>query len=71
VTGGVARFGNNPGAQPARTGLEEGVSGKLLIYAAQMIASGISPVNAAEGRAHLADYRRPQAAKHLIVTAII
>jgi nitric oxide reductase NorQ protein len=29
-------------------GLEEGVSTRLLIYAAQMIAKGISPVDAAE-----------------------
>src|SRR4028119_1385811 len=29
-------------------GLEEGVSTRLLIYAAQMIAKGISPINAAE-----------------------
>ena len=54
-------------------GLEEGVSTRLLIYAAQMIAKGISPVNAAEVAlvSPITDDRDLQRSIREIVTTII
>ncbi len=54
-------------------GLEEGVSTRLLIYAAQMIARGISPVNAAEVAlvSPITDDRELQRSIREIVTTII
>lgn len=54
-------------------GLEEGVSTRLLIYAAQMIAKGISPVNAAEVAlvSPITDDRELQRSIREIVTTII
>lgn len=54
-------------------GLEEGVSTRLLIYAAQMIAKGISPINAAEVAlvAPITDDRELQRSIREIVTTII
>lgn len=54
-------------------GLEEGVSTRLLIYAAQMIASGISPVAAAEVAlcSPITDDRELQRSIREIVTTII
>jgi nitric oxide reductase NorQ protein len=54
-------------------GLEEGVSTRLLIYAAQMIARGISPINAAEVAlvSPITDDRELQRSIREIVTTII
>lgn len=54
-------------------GLEEGVSTRLLIYAAQMIAKGISPINAAEVAivSPITDDRDLQRSIREIVTTII
>ncbi len=54
-------------------GLEEGVSTRLLIYAAQMIAQGIAPVDAAEVAlvAPITDDRDLQRSIREIVTTII
>ncbi len=54
-------------------GLEEGVSTRLLIYAAQMIAKGISPVTAAEVAivSPITDDRELQRSIREIVTTII
>lgn len=54
-------------------GLEEGVSTRLLIYAAQMIAKGIAPVNAAEVAlvSPITDDRELQRSIREIVTTII
>jgi nitric oxide reductase NorQ protein len=54
-------------------GLEEGVSTRLLIYAAQMIAKGISPINAAEVAlcSPITDDRELQRSIREIVTTII
>lgn len=54
-------------------GLEEGVSTRLLIYAAQMIASGIAPVDAAEVAlcSPITDDRELQRSIREIVTTII
>lgn len=54
-------------------GLEEGVSTRLLIYAAQMIAKGIAPVDAAEVAmcAPITDDRELQRSIKEIVTTII
>lgn len=54
-------------------GLEEGVSTRLLIYAAQMIAKGIAPINAAEVAlvAPITDDRDLQRSIREIVTTII
>jgi nitric oxide reductase NorQ protein len=54
-------------------GLEEGVSTRLLIYAAQLIAKGISPVNAAEVAicSPITDDRELQRSIREIVTTII
>jgi nitric oxide reductase NorQ protein len=54
-------------------GLEEGVSTRLLIYAAQMIAKGISPVDAAEVAicSPITDDRDLQRSIREIVTTII
>ena len=54
-------------------GLEEGVSTRLLIYAAQMIAKGISPVNAAEVAlvSPITDDRELQRSIREIVTTVI
>jgi nitric oxide reductase NorQ protein len=54
-------------------GLEEGVSTRLLIYAAQMIAKGIAPVNAAEVAlcSPITDDRELQRSIREIVTTVI
>jgi len=54
-------------------GLEEGVSTRLLIYAAQMIARGISPIDAAEVAliSPITDDRELQRSIREIVTTII
>ena len=54
-------------------GLEEGVSTRLLIYAAQMIAKGISPIGAAEVAlvSPITDDRELQRSIREIVTTII
>ncbi len=54
-------------------GLEEGVSTRLLIYAAQMIAKGITPIDAAEVAivAPITDDRELQRSIREIVTTII
>jgi nitric oxide reductase NorQ protein len=54
-------------------GLEEGVSTRLLIYAAQMIAKGISPIQAAEVAicSPITDDRELQRSIREIVTTII
>src|SRR6186713_1095223 len=54
-------------------GLEEGVSTRLLIYAAQMIAKGISPVDAAEVAmcSPITDDRELQRSIKEIITTII
>ena len=54
-------------------GLEEGVSTRLLIYAAQMIAKGISPIAAAEVAicSPITDDRELQRSIREIVTTII
>ncbi len=54
-------------------GLEEGVSTRLLIYAAQMIAKGISPIEAAEVTmvSPITDDRELQRSIREIVTTII
>jgi nitric oxide reductase NorQ protein len=54
-------------------GLEEGVSTRLLIYAAQMIAKGISPIDAAEVAicSPITDDRELQRSIREIVTTII
>src|SRR3954466_9131362 len=54
-------------------GLEEGVSTRLLIYAAHMIAKGIAPIAAAEGpiRPPIPDDRELQRSIREIVTTII
>jgi nitric oxide reductase NorQ protein len=54
-------------------GLEEGVSTRLLIYAAQMIAKGIEPVNAAEVAlcSPITDDRELQRSIREIVTTVI
>jgi nitric oxide reductase NorQ protein len=54
-------------------GLEEGVSTRLLIYAAQMIAKGIPPINAAEVAlcSPITDDRELQRSIREIVTTII
>src|SRR5215216_1536513 len=54
-------------------GLEEGVSTRLLIYAAQMIAKGITPINAAEVAlcSPITDDRDLQRSIREIVTTII
>jgi nitric oxide reductase NorQ protein len=54
-------------------GLEEGVSTRLLIYAAQLIASGISPNDAAEVAltAPITDDRELQRSIKEIVTTVI
>jgi len=54
-------------------GLEEGVSTRLLIYAAQMIAKGISPIKAAEVAicSPITDDRELQRSIREIVTTII
>ncbi len=54
-------------------GLEEGVSTRLLIYAAQMIAKGISPINAAEVAlcSPITDDRELQRSIREIVTTIM
>ena len=54
-------------------GLEEGVSTRLLIYAAQMIAKGISPVDAAEVAfvSPITDDRELQRSIREIITTII
>jgi nitric oxide reductase NorQ protein len=54
-------------------GLEEGVSTRLLIYAAQLIALGIPPVDAAEVAmsAPITDDRELQRSIREIVTTVI
>src|SRR5206468_6395092 len=54
-------------------GLEEGVSTRLLIYAAQMVAKGISPIHAAEVAicSPITDDRELQRSIREIVTTII
>ena len=54
-------------------GLEEGVSTRLLIYAAQMVAKGITPVEAAEVAicSPITDDRELQRSIREIVTTII
>jgi nitric oxide reductase NorQ protein len=54
-------------------GLEEGVSTRLLIYAAQMIAQGIEPIDAAEVAlvSPITDDKELQRSIHEIVTTII
>ena len=54
-------------------GLEEGVSTRLLIYAAQMIAKGIAPIDAAEVAlcSPITDDRELQRSIREIVTTII
>lgn len=54
-------------------GLEEGVSTRLLIYAAQMIARGIAPINAAEVAlcSPITDDRELQRSIREIVTTVI
>ncbi len=54
-------------------GLEEGVSTRLLIYAAQMIAEGISPIDAAEVAicSPITDDRELQRSIREIVTTVI
>lgn len=54
-------------------GLEEGVSTRLLIYAAQMIAKGIPPINAAEVAlcSPITDDRELQRSIREIVTTVI
>ena len=54
-------------------GLEEGVSTRLLIYAAQLVAKGIAPVDAAEVAlsAPITDDRDLQRSIREIVTTII
>jgi nitric oxide reductase NorQ protein len=54
-------------------GLEEGVSTRLLIYAAQMVAKGISPISAAEVAlcSPITDDRELQRSIREIVTTII
>jgi nitric oxide reductase NorQ protein len=54
-------------------GLEEGVSTRLLIYAAQMVAKGISPIDAAEVAicSPITDDRELQRSIREIVTTII
>ena len=54
-------------------GLEEGVSTRLLIYAAQMMAKGISPIDAAEVAlvSPITDDRELQRSIREIVTTII
>ena len=54
-------------------GLEEGVSTRLLIYAAQMIAKGISPISAAEVAlvSPITDDRELQRSIREIITTII
>ena len=54
-------------------GLEEGVSTRLLIYAAQMIAKGIAPINAAEVAlcSPITDDRELQRSIREIVTTVI
>lgn len=54
-------------------GLEEGVSTRLLIYAAQMVAKGISPIDAAEAAicSPITDDRELQRSIREIVTTII
>jgi nitric oxide reductase NorQ protein len=54
-------------------GLEEGVSTRLLIYAAQMIASGINPIDAAEVAisAPITDDRELQRSIREIITTVI
>ncbi len=54
-------------------GLEEGVSTRLLIYAAQMIAKGISPIDAAEVAicSPITDDRELQRSIREIVTTVI
>ncbi len=54
-------------------GLEEGVSTRLLIYAAQMVAKGISPINAAEVAicSPITDDRELQRSIREIVTTVI
>ena len=54
-------------------GLEEGVSTRLLIYAAQMIAKGIAPTDAAEVAlvSPITDDRELQRSIREIVTTII
>lgn len=54
-------------------GLEEGVSTRLLIYAAQMISQGISPIDAAEVAlvSPITDDKELQRSIHEIVTTII
>jgi len=54
-------------------GLEEGVSTRLLIYAAQMIAQGIPPIDAAEVAicSPITDDRELQRSIREIVTTII
>ncbi len=54
-------------------GLEEGVSTRLLIYAAQMIAKGISPIDAAEVAlvSPITDDRELQRSIREIITTII
>jgi nitric oxide reductase NorQ protein len=53
--------------------LEEGVSTRLLIYAAQLIAKGIPPVNAAEVAlvSPITDDRELQRSIREIVTTVI
>jgi nitric oxide reductase NorQ protein len=54
-------------------GLEEGVSTRLLIYAAQMIANGIAPIDAADVAicSPITDDRELQRSIREIVTTII
>jgi nitric oxide reductase NorQ protein len=54
-------------------GLEEGVSTRLLIYAAQLIAKGISPVQAAEVAlcSPITDDRELQRSIKEIITTVI
>jgi nitric oxide reductase NorQ protein len=54
-------------------GLEEGVSTRLLIYAAQLIALGISPITAAETAmcSPITDDRELQRSIREIVTTVI
>jgi nitric oxide reductase NorQ protein len=54
-------------------GLEEGVSTRLLIYAAQMIANGIPPINAAEVAicSPITDDRELQRSIREIITTVI
>ena len=57
----------------SRHGLEEGVSTRLLIYAAQMIAQGIAPIDAANVAicSPITDDRELQRSIREIVTTII